>query len=98
MVRGIFIGNVTGVDIRQAPVLEGLEGAPFEGICMTNVQLDGIGPPATWHRESVVGDAVGSITNAMFPTPEKGFFILVQTLLGFPGPFDFLQIHLGYWS
>lgn len=59
LVKGIFFNNVVGVDIRRAPVLEALEGAPYEGICLTNIRLDGIPPPATWQCEFVTGDAVG---------------------------------------
>lgn len=58
LVKGIFFYNVTGIGIKQAPVLDAFEEAPFEGICLTNIQLDGITPPAKWHCEFVAGDAV----------------------------------------
>ncbi|KAL5993034.1 hypothetical protein ACLOJK_013954 [Asimina triloba] len=46
VVRGVYINNVVGRGISRAPVLEGLDGAPFEQICMSNIQLEGIAPPA----------------------------------------------------
>ncbi|XP_043721568.1 probable polygalacturonase [Telopea speciosissima] len=57
-VKGIFISNVVSVDTRKAPVLEGIENAPFEGICMRNVTLSGLPSSATWHCEFVKGDVV----------------------------------------
>ncbi|KAK1310735.1 putative polygalacturonase [Acorus calamus] len=64
----IEISNVVGVGIEKAPVLEGLEGARFEGICMRNVSLRGIPPPAEWRCEYVAGEAVD-----VFPTPCEVF-------------------------
>ncbi|XP_077213877.1 pectin lyase-like superfamily protein [Tasmannia lanceolata] len=64
IVKGVYISNVVGVGIKRAPVLEGLEGAPFDGICLSNVKLDGIPIPAEWHCEFVTGNAV-----EVFPIP-----------------------------
>ncbi|XP_058089778.1 probable polygalacturonase [Magnolia sinica] len=64
VVKGVYINNVVGRGIGRAPVLDGLDGAPFEQICMINIQLDGIAPPAKWHCEFVAGDAIG-----VFPEP-----------------------------
>ncbi|XP_042493164.1 probable polygalacturonase [Macadamia integrifolia] len=58
IVKGIFISNVVSVDTKKAPVLEGIENAPFEGICMTNVTLSGLPSSATWHCEFIIGDTV----------------------------------------
>ncbi|XP_042485770.1 probable polygalacturonase [Macadamia integrifolia] len=58
-VKGIFISNVVSVDTRKAPVLEGIENASFEGICMTNITLSGLPSSATWRCEFVKGVTVG---------------------------------------
>ncbi|KAK1299815.1 putative polygalacturonase [Acorus calamus] len=63
-VARIEISDVVGVGIKKAPVLEGLEGARFEGVCMRNVSLRGIPPPAEWRCEYVAGEAVD-----VFPRP-----------------------------
>ncbi|KAK1299768.1 putative polygalacturonase [Acorus calamus] len=63
-VARIEISDVVGVGIKKAPVLEGLEGARFESVCMRNVSLRGIPPPAEWRCEYVAGEAVD-----VFPRP-----------------------------
>ncbi|KAJ4967366.1 hypothetical protein NE237_019215 [Protea cynaroides] len=64
IVKGIFISNIVSVDTKKAPVLEGIENSPFEGICMKNVTLSGLPSSATWHCEFVKGDTVG-----VYPMP-----------------------------
>ncbi|KAL8045102.1 hypothetical protein ABFX02_08G090700 [Erythranthe guttata] len=55
-VRGIFISNVVSLESRKGPLLEGVEGAIFEDICMKNVSLFGLGLSAMrWHCEFVSG-------------------------------------------
>lgn len=61
-IKGIFISNVVSLNSTKAPLLEGIEGAPYEGICMKNVTLLGLAPAAKWHCEFVSG-----FTDAVFP-------------------------------
>ncbi|KAG8383836.1 hypothetical protein BUALT_Bualt04G0055200 [Buddleja alternifolia] len=58
-VRGIFISNVISVDSRKAPLLVGIEGAPFENICMRNVSILGLSPSMRWNCEFVSGFSEG---------------------------------------
>ncbi|XP_068647551.1 probable polygalacturonase [Aristolochia californica] len=64
VVKGIYVTNVTGVGIERAPLLEGLEDAPFDSICMKNITLEGMHPPASWQCEFVSGIAI-----AVSPSP-----------------------------
>lgn len=59
LVRGISISNVVSKDSRKAPLLVGIEGAPFEDICMRNVSLLGILPSLRWNCEFVSGFSDG---------------------------------------
>lgn len=63
-VRGISISNVISMDSRKAPLLEGIEGAPFEDICMRNVSVLGLSPSVSWNCEFVSG-----ISDGVSPMP-----------------------------
>ncbi|MFQ6647513.1 hypothetical protein Gotur_020991 [Gossypium turneri] len=63
-IRGIFISNIVSLNSTKAPVLAGIRGASFEGLCFKNVTLLGLSPNAAWHCEFVSG-----CTNAVFPLP-----------------------------
>ncbi|XP_008795320.2 probable polygalacturonase [Phoenix dactylifera] len=56
-INGVYISNVFGLSIEKAPVLEGIKGAKFEGLCLRNVSLGGLGPEAKWRCEFVAGEA-----------------------------------------
>ncbi|KAL3632738.1 hypothetical protein CASFOL_025722 [Castilleja foliolosa] len=58
-VRGIFISNVVSIDSRKAPLLGGIEGAPFEDICMKNISILGLSPLVRWSCEFVSGFSDG---------------------------------------
>ncbi|KAJ6289175.1 hypothetical protein OIU76_025057 [Salix suchowensis] len=64
VVKGISIRNVLSFNSTKAPVLEGIEDAPFGGICMKNVSLRGVASSLSWHCEFVSG-----FTDEVFPTP-----------------------------
>uniref|UniRef100_A0A2N9HVC8 Pectate lyase superfamily protein domain-containing protein n=1 Tax=Fagus sylvatica TaxID=28930 RepID=A0A2N9HVC8_FAGSY len=64
IVKGIFISNVVSLNSTKAPVLQGIEGASFEGICFKNVTLLGLAPSKTWQCEFVSGFA-----SEVFPMP-----------------------------
>lgn len=64
VVKGISIRNVVSFNSTKAPVLEGIEDAPFGGICMKNVSLLGVVSSLSWHCEFVSGFA-----DEVFPTP-----------------------------
>ncbi|CAA6660377.1 unnamed protein product [Spirodela intermedia] len=66
-VTGISISNVVGVDVRRPPLLEGVEGAGYDNICLSNVNLQGLAPTAAWRCEFVSGDASGVFP---FPCPQ----------------------------
>ncbi|KAA8531077.1 hypothetical protein F0562_005786 [Nyssa sinensis] len=63
-VKGIFITNVVSLNSIKAPILEGLENAPFEGICMKNVSILGLAPSVRWNCEHVLG-----FTDGVTPMP-----------------------------
>lgn len=67
-VKGIFIRNVVSVNSTRAPVLEGMDSARFEGICMRNVSLVGLDASAKWKCEYVSGFADG--VRPGLPCPE----------------------------
>lgn len=54
-VNGVSISNVVSRDSVRAPLLEGIEGAPYEGICMRNVTVLGLRASAKWSCEFVSG-------------------------------------------
>lgn len=61
-IQDIFISNIVSWNSTKAPLLEGIEGAPYEGICVTNVTLLGLPPSAKWQCEFVSG-----FTEGVFP-------------------------------
>lgn len=63
-INGIFITNVVSYYSRKAPMLLGIEGAPFEGICMNNVSLLGLPSTVQWNCEHISG-----FVNGVFPSP-----------------------------
>lgn len=56
-VKGILISDILSVNSTKAPVLEGMEDAIFEGICMRNVTTLGLHPNLKWHCEFISGFA-----------------------------------------
>lgn len=64
IVQGISIVDVVSVDSRKAPLLLGIEGAPFEDICMKNVRIQGLSSSISWNCEFVSGFSEG-----VFPVP-----------------------------
>ncbi|KAJ9692576.1 hypothetical protein PVL29_011567 [Vitis rotundifolia] len=40
-IKDIFVSNVVSLNTMKAPLQEGVEGAPYEGLCMKNVTLFG---------------------------------------------------------
>jgi len=62
--KDILISNVVSVNSTKAPVLEGVKGSSFEGLCFKNVTLLGVALSATWHCEYVAG-----FTNGVSPVP-----------------------------
>jgi polygalacturonase len=64
VVKGVSITNLVSFNSTKAPVLEGIEDAPFGGICMKNISLLGVVSSPSWRCEFVSGFA-----NDVFPTP-----------------------------
>lgn len=56
-VKGVRISNVVGFDVDKAPVLEGIEGAVYEDVCIRNFSLSVTGREPQWHCEFVAGEA-----------------------------------------
>lgn len=54
-VKGIVVSNVVSLDTKKAPLLEGIEGSPVEGICMKNISIVGLAPSMAWSCEFVSG-------------------------------------------
>ncbi|KAK7828712.1 putative polygalacturonase [Quercus suber] len=63
-VKGIFISNVVSLNSTKAPVLQGIEGASFEEICLKNVTILGLTSSRTWQCEFISGFA-----SDVFPMP-----------------------------
>lgn len=63
-VSNVFISNVVSVNSKRAPEILGIEGSPYEGICMRNVNISGLPTSASWHCEHVSGFA-----SEVFPSP-----------------------------
>ncbi|XP_027338442.1 probable polygalacturonase isoform X1 [Abrus precatorius] len=55
--KDILFSNVVSVNSTKAPVLEGIEGSSFEGLCFKNITLLGVALSPTWHCEYVSGFA-----------------------------------------
>ncbi|KAJ1401263.1 Pectin lyase fold/virulence factor [Sesbania bispinosa] len=62
--KDIVFSNVVSVNSTKAPVLEGVEGSSFEGLCFKNITLLGVASSAKWHCEYVAGFAT-----EVFPVP-----------------------------
>ncbi|PKI42237.1 hypothetical protein CRG98_037353 [Punica granatum] len=60
-IKGIFMSNIYSINSTKAPVLEGMEGAAFEDICMRNVTTLGLRPNLKWHCEFISGFADGVV-------------------------------------
>ncbi|KAH0453255.1 hypothetical protein IEQ34_017579 [Dendrobium chrysotoxum] len=60
----IHVSNVTSIDAEKAPILEGIEGAKFDGLCLRNIYLSTIHREAKWHCEHIDGEAYN-----VFPLP-----------------------------
>ncbi|XP_047327532.1 probable polygalacturonase [Impatiens glandulifera] len=58
-VKGIFISNVMSKESKKAPLLMGIMGAPYEGICLRDVAIMGLSPSARWVCEFVHGSSDG---------------------------------------
>ncbi|KAL1290907.1 hypothetical protein HN51_059451 [Arachis hypogaea] len=62
--KDISISNIVSVNSTKAPVLEGIEGSSFEGLCFKNITLHGIAASIKWHCEYISGFAT-----KVFPLP-----------------------------
>lgn len=60
----VFISDVVSLNSKRAPEILGIEGSPYEGICMRNINISGLPPSATWHCEHVSG-----LASKVFPPP-----------------------------
>ncbi|XP_051140917.1 probable polygalacturonase [Andrographis paniculata] len=62
-VKGVFISDVMSLNSRKAPQLEGIEGATFEDICLTNVSILGLSSSSPsslrWNCKFVEGFSSG---------------------------------------
>ena len=63
-VKGIFITNLMSLNSTKAPVLYGIAGTSYDGVCMKNVTILGLTPSAKWHCAFVSG-----FSTSVFPTP-----------------------------
>ncbi|KAI6707088.1 hypothetical protein NL676_010050 [Syzygium grande] len=59
VVKGILIKDVWGTNVQQAGLIRGIKGAPFTGVCLSNVNLHGkLGPREDpWSCSDVSGAA-----------------------------------------
>lgn len=59
VVKDITIKNVSGVNVLQAGLIEGLRNSPFTGICLSNINLAGVTPKGSrsppWKCSDVSG-------------------------------------------
>ncbi|XP_020588037.1 probable polygalacturonase [Phalaenopsis equestris] len=53
----INISNVSSFQAERAPILEGVEGAKFQGLCLKNINLRIIRHDTKWHCENIDGEA-----------------------------------------
>ncbi|XAR73153.1 hypothetical protein NMG60_11007024 [Bertholletia excelsa] len=63
-VKGIFFSNLTSTDSKKPPLLEGIEDAPYEDICMRSVSILGLAPSAKWNCQFILG-----FTDGVTPMP-----------------------------
>ncbi|KAL4204182.1 hypothetical protein AMTRI_Chr01g108470 [Amborella trichopoda] len=59
VVEGVSISDVWGVGVMQPGSMKGINGAPFKGICLSNVNLYGWVPGAQWKCTDISGVALG---------------------------------------
>ncbi|KAL0449832.1 UNVERIFIED_CONTAM: putative polygalacturonase [Sesamum latifolium] len=71
-VKGISISNVISVDSRKAPMLQGIDGAAFEDICMKNVSIGGLSPSVKWNCEFISGFSDGVSPVPCFELQKNG--------------------------
>uniref|UniRef100_A0A2P2KSD1 Polygalacturonase n=1 Tax=Rhizophora mucronata TaxID=61149 RepID=A0A2P2KSD1_RHIMU len=64
IVKGISISDVICSNSTKAPRFQGIEEAPFSGLCMKNINILGLKSSAIWHCEFVSGSA-----GDVFPAP-----------------------------
>ncbi|XP_019430173.1 PREDICTED: probable polygalacturonase [Lupinus angustifolius] len=53
--RNISISNVVSINSTKAPVLVGVEGSSFEGLCFKNITMIGVASSSEWHCQHVSG-------------------------------------------
>ncbi|KAL5703717.1 hypothetical protein ACHQM5_022239 [Ranunculus cassubicifolius] len=58
ILKGIYISNVVSNNTGKAPLLEGINGAGFEDVCMRNISLFGLKESAKWQCQFVKGVAI----------------------------------------
>ncbi|KAL8170701.1 hypothetical protein V2J09_022505 [Rumex salicifolius] len=60
VVRGIYISNVHGLEVRQAGLITGIKNAPFTDICLSDVNLFGSSNArgSTWECSDVTGSSL----------------------------------------
>ncbi|KAJ4775692.1 Pectin lyase-like superfamily protein [Rhynchospora pubera] len=62
-VSNIYISNVVGEGVKRAPVLEGIDGTVYEGICIQNVSFKGDKMKEKWQCELVKGEVYDAFPN-----------------------------------
>ncbi|ESW09725.1 hypothetical protein PHAVU_009G151200 [Phaseolus vulgaris] len=62
--KDILVSNVVSINSTKAPVLEGVEGSSFEGLCFKNITLHGVALSTRWRCEYISGFAT-----EVFPVP-----------------------------
>ncbi|KAG0492274.1 hypothetical protein HPP92_005672 [Vanilla planifolia] len=62
-ISDVRFSNISGIDTDKAPVLVGIEGTIFEGLCFRNVNFH-VRHEAKWHCEHISGEAYD-----VFPVP-----------------------------
>ncbi|KAI7747933.1 hypothetical protein M8C21_015782, partial [Ambrosia artemisiifolia] len=80
-VKNIFITNVVSYNSKKAPMLQGIEGAPFEGICMKNVTLLGLQSTMQWNCEYISGFA-SDVSPAPCPLLRSNASCTLQQCIG----------------
>ncbi|XP_020088305.1 probable polygalacturonase [Ananas comosus] len=56
-ISNLYVGNVVGSNIARSPVLEGIKGTIYEGLCFRNVSFEGVNMKKKWQCEFVRGEA-----------------------------------------
>ncbi|XP_057968554.1 probable polygalacturonase [Malania oleifera] len=60
VVNGIAIKNVWGVKVQQPGLIQGLRNAPFTGICLSNINLQGVTGPGARNTDWKCSDVSGA--------------------------------------